>query len=334
MGFAVGLTLALSLTLIAGESPLHVLSVLVQSSFGTRYNLGMTLFYATPLIFTGLAVAISSHAGLFNVGAEGQLTIGSLAAAIVGVVLPNLAFPWGVGLAILVALVAGGIWGFIPSWLRVVRGSHEVITTIMLNFVAAGLAGYVVLHVFPSRTTQNSETEMMGTGYLFHDLDLFASFFQGTPASSAFLLAIATCALLWLFLWRTTLGFEVRAVGANAEAAEIAGIPVKLRMMQAMTLAGALAALVVVPEILGSAGNFRLGFSPDYGFTGIAVALLARNSPLGIIVTGLLFGALHNGTSSLDLETDHITRDFAMILQGLIILFVAVERWPAIWRRK
>jgi ABC-type uncharacterized transport system permease subunit len=326
---ALGLTLGLGVTWIAGEPPWHVLEILAQGAFGSGYNLGMTLFYTTPLIFTGLSVAVAFHAGMFNIGAEGQLTLGALAAGAVGAMWPRLPLPLAPVLAGIAALVAGTVWGVIPGWLRARRGSHEVINTIMLNFVAAGLASYVALYLLKNPDSQNPETRPVGSGYLIHQ---FATF-GGAPVSLALPLALLAAALVWVLLWRTSLGFEIRAVGQSESAARAAGMdPGRIRII-AFALAGGLAGLVGVGEVLGNAGMFRVGFSPEYGFLGIAVALLGRNHPAGVVAAALLFGALHKGTSDLDLETDHITREVSLVLQALIILSVSAEGlWG--WMRK
>lgn len=146
-----GLSLGLLVTKIAGESPWHVLEILIRSAFGSRYDFGMTLFYATPLIFTGLAVAFAFHSGLFNIGAEGQLGLGALAAAAAGIIFPNLPAPWAPAFAILCAFAVGAFWGAIPGWLRAKRGSHEVINTIMLNFISAGLCSWITLYFLKSK---------------------------------------------------------------------------------------------------------------------------------------------------------------------------------------
>jgi len=157
LAVAFGLALGLGVTRLAGESPWHVLEILWKSAFGSRYDFGMTLFYSTPLIFTGLAVAVPFQAGLFNIGAEGQLTLGALAAAAVGAIWPGVPWPLAPALAIVAAIAAGMVWGAIPGWLRAKRGSHEVINTIMLNFIAAGLASYVTLYLLKNPDTQNPE---------------------------------------------------------------------------------------------------------------------------------------------------------------------------------
>jgi simple sugar transport system permease protein len=329
LAVVVGLAAGLLVTSFAGESPMHVLAVLARSAFGSRYDLGMTLFYATPLMFTGLSVAIAFHAGLFNIGAEGQLTLGALAAAAVGALFPSLPWPLAPFIATLAAFAAGAAWGALPGWLRARRGSHEVINTIMLNFVAAGLASYVTLYLLRNTETQNPETQAVGAGYLLTHLE----FFGRAPVSTAFFLALASLALFWVFLWRSVPGYELRAVGQNESAARAAGIRVGRAQILSMALAGGLAGLVGTAEVLGNSAKFKLGFSPDYGFIGIAVALLGRNRPLGILAAAILFGALHKGTADLDLETEHVTRELSLVLQALVILSVSAEGlWD--WMKK
>src|SRR3984957_6770850 len=329
LAVVLGLALGLGVTRIAGESPWHVLQILWRSAFGSGYDFGMTLFYTTPLIFTGLAVAVPFQAGMFNIGAEGQLTLGALAAAVVGAVWPGLPWPVAPVLATLAAILAGTVWGAIPGWLRARRGSHEVINTIMLNFIAAGLASYVTLYLLKNPDTQNPETRQIGAGYLIHQFGIFG----GAPVSLALPLAIMAAVLVWVLLWRTVLGYEMRAVGQSEPAARAAGINSGRIRIMAMAVAGGLAGLVGVGEVLGNAGKFRLGFSPEYGFIGIAVALLGRNQPGGVVAAALLFGALHKGSADLDLETEHVTRELSLILQALIILSVSADGlWS--WMKK
>jgi simple sugar transport system permease protein len=321
VALALGLALGLSVTWLAGENPWHVLRILVGSAFGSGYDLGMTLFYSTPLIFTGLSVAFAFHAGLFNIGAEGQLTLGALAAAALGALWPGAPWPWAPVMAAIAALLAGTLWGAIPGWLRARRGSHEVINTIMLNFIAAGLASYIALYWLKNPDSQNPETRPVGAGYR---LGLWAVF-GGAPVSAALLLALVAAGVVWLVLWRTALGFEIRAVGQSKSAARAAGIDVATIRIVALAVAGGLAGLVGVGEVLGNAGKFKVGFSPEYGFIGIAVALLGRNHPFGVLFAALLFGAMHKGTADLDLETEHVTRELSLVLQALIILSVSAE---------
>jgi simple sugar transport system permease protein len=329
LAVALGLAVGLAVTWVAGEHPWHVFKVLVRGAFGSGYDFGMTLFYATPLIFTGLSVAVAFHAGLFNIGAEGQLTLGALAAAAAGAVWPGLWSPLAPLAAGLAAIAAGTLWGAIPGWLRARRGSHEVINTIMLNFVAAGLASYVALYLLKNPASQNPETRPVGAGYLIHQFGIFG----GAPVSLALPLAFLVAVLVWVFLWRTVLGFELRAVGQSESAARAAGIDTGRIRIIALALAGGLAGLVGVGEVLGNAGKFRVGFSPEYGFIGIAVALLGRNQPAGVVAAALLFGALHKGAAALDLETERVTQELALVLQALIILSVSADGlWD--WIRK
>lgn len=327
LGLFAGLSLALLLTIFTGENPFHILMILLKSAFGSMYDLGLTLSYTTPLIFCGLSVAVSFHAGLFNVGAEGQLTMATVTAATVGVLFPNIPFPVAPLVALTAAILVGGLWGFIPGWLRAQRGSHEVIITIMMNFIAAGFGSWMALKVIPNPNSQNPETAMVSGNFLFKDHDFIARLFPDTPANSSLGIAIFLAFALWIILWKTSLGFQLRAVGSNPEAAGRSGISEKKILVIAMTVSGMLAGFVALSEVLGSAGQYRVGFSPDYGFIGIAVALLANNNPLGIIFAGFLMGALHKGAADLDLETSTITRDFSRIIQALIILGVAAQAY-------
>lgn len=329
-GLFVGLGLGLLLSLIAGENPWHVFQIIVKSAFGSRYDFGVTLYYATPLVFTGLSVAIAFHAGLFNIGAEGQLNLAALAAALVGVSFPNLPFPLAPALALLAAVLAGALWGWIPGWLRTKRGSHEVINTIMMNFLAAALINWIVTAHYQNPGSQSPETSPIAPSYFLRPMDPAVGWFGDAPVSSAFLVAILLAVALWFFLWRTTWGYEIRASGENEHAARMAGINVARARQLAMALAGALAAFVALSEVLGGAGRFRIGFSADFGFVGIAVALLARNHPIAILFTALLFGALHKGAADLDIETDFVTRDLSLVIQALVILCVSAAaelRW-------
>lgn len=323
-GLLAGLFLGLMLAYAAGESPLTVLNVIVKSAFGSRYDLGVTLYYSTALIFTGLSVAVAFHAGLFNIGAEGQLAVGSLAAAVSAVLVPGLP-PWlAPFFALACALLAGGFWGWIPGWLRARRGSHEVINTIMLNFVAAALVSWAITAHFQNPASQSPETPPIPAPYFLRNWDPMVHWFEDSPVSLAFPVALLIALALWLFLWRTPWGFELRASGENEDAARTAGIDVGKCRQIAMALAGALAGFVALNEVLGGVGKMRLGFSPDFGFIGIAVALLARNHPIGILFTGFLFGALHKGAADLDIETEFVTRDLSLVIQALVILCVSV----------
>ncbi len=322
-GLFIGLFLSSVLAYVAGENPLHVLSVLFRSAFGSPYDLGLALFYTTSLIFTGLSVSMAFHAGLFNIGAEGQLTVAALAAAWFGVSFPQMPVTVAPFLIGAVGISAGAFWGWIAGWLKAKRGSHEVIVTMMLNFVAAAATSYVALELIKNPDSQNPETKALPAEFLFKGHDAVQDFFKDSPANLSLLIALALSGLCFVFIYKTVWGYQLRASGQNEKAAEIAGINPQKWKMIAMALAGGLAGCVCLNEILGSAGRFKIGFSPDYGFVGIAVALLARNHPLGILASAFLFGILQKGASDLDMETQFITRDFTRVIQAILIFSVA-----------
>lgn len=323
LGLIVGLAISLALAGYAGEDPVNILKILFTSGFGSAYDLGLTLFYTTALIFTGLAVAIPFHAGLFNIGAEGQLTIGALIAMACGVQLSNWPFPLGFLGALAMGIIAGGLWGFIPGWLKARMNSHEVINTMMMNFIAAAISSWLILGYFKNPLSQNPESKHVGAGFQWGRFDFVAKLFPDSPANIFFFFAILTAIAAYILLRYHVWGFELRATGEGERAAKLGGVPTDKVKILAMTVGGALAACAGMNEILGSSGKFTIGFSPDFGFVGIAVALLARNHPIGIIFSALLFGALQKGASDLDLETQFITRDFARVMQAVIIFSVA-----------
>ena len=315
----VGLGAGVALTALAGESPLAVMGVVLKSAFGSAYDLGQTLFYATPLLLTGLAVAVPYRAGLFNIGAEGQLTVGAMATTAAALLLEGAAPGVVIPAATVAGALAGGLWGGIAGWLKAYRGSHEVITTIMLNFIAVGLTSYVALDLLPSTDSQSPESRRLAAELLLPRFEHFG----GAPVTAAVIVALLVAAAVYGYERWSVSGYELGVAGANPEAANLAGINGKRRQMYAMALGGALAGLIGLVEVLGNSGRFRIGFSPDYGFIGIPVALLAGGHPLGVAGAALMFGALQKGTADLDLETAHVTRDLAVVMQALVVLAVA-----------
>ena len=324
-----GIALGLLITTWAGESPMHILQILFKSAFGSRYDFGMTLFYATPLIFTGLAVAIPLQAGLFNIGAEGQLNWGAFAAAVVASRLSLGASPLAEffapilapTLAGLAAFSAGALWGAIPGWLRARRGSHEVINTIMLNFIAAGLINYLTLYIFKNPESQYPETQHIRPEFSLAKWPLFGD----APLGAAVVIAFVTAITMGILLFYTKFGYRLRAVGRGKTASEFAGISVAKTRIQALALGGGLAGLVGVSEVLGNSQCYKVGFSPEFGFMGIAVALLGRARPMSVIFAAFLFGALHKGSADLDLETEKVTKEVALVFEALVILAVSAE---------
>ncbi|KPJ60681.1 MAG: hypothetical protein AMJ46_05325 [Latescibacteria bacterium DG_63] len=302
-----------------GESPLVVYGKLLSGTFGNFYGLGQVLFKATPLIFTGLSVALAFKAGLFNIGAEGQLYIGTFAIAWMGFTLSGLPGPALVPLCVLAGAAGGALWGFIPGYLKARFGTHEVINTIMLNFVAIALTGYLVTHVY--FVPETVHTQRVAVQAQIPRLEQFWPVFKGSPVNVSFFLALAIAFAVYLFLWRTKFGFELRALGFNPSAAEYGGISVPAGMILAMTLSGALAGLVGVDFVMGYKHYYEGGFSSGIGFMGIAVALLGRNHPLGVVLAALLFGALSYGGLVINAM---VPKELVEILQAIVILVVIV----------
>ncbi|MBK9293551.1 MAG: ABC transporter permease [Oligoflexia bacterium] len=315
-----GIVLSLIITSLLGESPITIIKTMYYSVFSSFDQLSYVLFYTTPLIFTGLSVAVAFHAGLFNIGSEGQLYIGSLFTTFFSLTFLNLPSFFAITGAILFAFLGGGLWAAIAGFLKAKRGSHEVIVTIMLNFISYAVCGYFILGAFKNPHSQNPESAEIGLQYHLH------RFSGDAPLNAAIFLAIFCAILTWLLLYKTNWGFEVRLIGSSLETARRSGINIKRRLIEAMFLSGGLAGLVGVHEILGHAYKFKDQFSNGLGFVGIAVALLARNKPLMVLFSALLFGALSKSALDLELDTEKITRDMALIIQGLIILFVAASQ--------
>ena len=314
------------LVLAVGDSPLATYQLLIGSAFTWPDGIGYTLFYATPLIFTGLAVAVAFRCGLLNIGAEGQLYIASFVTAWVGITFAGLPAVLLVPLCCLAAVLAGGVWGGIPGVLKARFGAHEVITTIMMNFIAIALASYFTQYHYKPPGDAILETFPVGEGAHIARLGKFVHGLpERIPLNLSFLLALVTCLLVYLFLWRTRWGYEIRATGASPAAAQYGGIATGRQIVLAMALSGALAGMVGINEVLGYRYRYYDSFSSGYGFTGIAVALLGRNHPVGVILASLLFGALLRGGLFVDIFTEHVSKDLVMVLQGIIILFVAAE---------
>src|ERR1043166_1021181 len=328
------------IVLLIGDNPFQTFYQLIGNSFGSAKDVGYTLFIATPLIFTGLAVAVAFRCGLLNIGAEGQLYVAAFATAWVGIKFGGavvtifgkqedwswmtLPAPLLVLVCILTAVIAGGIWGAIPGILKAKFGSHEVINTIMLNFIGVALVSYFTQYWYKIPGDPIMQTAEIGPGA---HIPRISQFIPGmppfVPLSVAFLLAILMCILVYIFLWKTKWGYELRAVGENASAAEYGGISVKKQIILAMTISGGLAGMVAIGEVLGYRYNYSDGFSDGWGYLGIAVALLGRNHPLGIFIAAIFFAVLKRGEIFVDIETKYVSKDLVEVLQAIIIIFVA-----------
>lgn len=311
---------------LIGADPWEAVLLLVKGAFGSGYAWGYTLYYATSFIFTGLAVAVAFHAGLFNIGGEGQAYIGGLGAGLVALAFDAyLPAPILLPLAILGAAVFGAGWAIVPAYLQAYRGSHIVITTIMFNFLASALMVYVMVDILiePGQMSSHSR-EFASSAWLpsmRETLAVIGIDMADSPLNLSLVWALVCCFLVWLFIWRARLGYDLRATGLSPQAAIYAGIrPARITII-AMAISGALAGSVGVNEILGLQHRLLLDFVAGAGFTGIAVALMGRNHPVGIILASLLFGALYQGGAELAFDIPAITRDMIITIQGLIILF-------------
>jgi simple sugar transport system permease protein len=314
---------ASALTIVAvKESPWQVLKILLDASFGSMDSVSMTLAYATPLLLTGAAVLIPYRAGLFNIGAEGQLYMGALAAISWGLFAAGLPRPllWSGG--VIAAALGGGLWGLLAGALKVKRGVHEVIATIMLNFIAMAFSNWVILYPLKNPETQGSETRWIAESLQIQHL------WQNMSWSFPFIL-ILTVAAVVAIRW-TWWGYRVRACGENQSAARVAGVSVNGTLLSSMFIGGALAGLVGFHEVFCVSYRLIDGFSPQYGFTGIAIALMCRGSVPGFLASTIFFAALHKGTLELDMETENITRDLSSVIQALFLIAIAMG--PALER--
>jgi ABC-type uncharacterized transport system permease subunit len=281
-----------------------------------------SLVTAAPYIFAGLAVAVGFRAGLFNIGAEGQIFAGALASAYVGYAITGL--PWFIHLplALIAGAAAGALCGAIPGYLKARTGAHEVITTIMLNYVIFLLSDWLLNGPMKAKGGNPRSPEINATAYL-------PTLFPGLRLHWGFFLALAIAALIYWFLWKTTLGFELRTVGANPRAAKYAGINITRNIVLAMSLSGALAGLAGANELLGVNHYMANAFSPGYGFDSIALALLGKSHPLGVVLAALLFGVLRSGATRMQ-TIANVPVDIISIIQAMIIAFIAapaIVRW-------
>jgi general nucleoside transport system permease protein len=308
-----------------GQSPVEAITIMVTGSLGSTYAWGYTLYFATNFIFTGLAVSIAFQASLFNIGGEGQATLGGLGVAIALLFVP---WPhWSLALlgSVVFSMAFGAAWGLIPAWLQAKRGSHIVITTMMFNFIAYALMNYILVNVLRPTGSMDPATARFDAALNLPKLGEILGlvgipFSTKTPANISFLIAIALAFGVWVLLWHTRLGYALRAFGKQEKAAVYAGIsPVRITIY-ALLLSGGLSGLMAVNAVHGQAHRLVLNSVEGAGFIGIAVALMGRNHPFGIVIASILFGFLYQGGSQLALGTT-IPREVITVLQALVILF-------------
>ncbi len=327
---AINLGLALLVSalvlLVVGQDPLQVLGLLIKGAFGSRTGLSYTLYYATTFVFTGLAVAVAFHGGLFNIGGEGQAMMGGLGAGLAALgFAERLPAALMLPLMVLAAMLLALAWAAVPAALQAWRGSHIVITTIMFNFIAAALMGYLLVGLLKEPGNMAPESRAFAASAklpaMHEALALMGINWPRSPLNVSVLLAIAAAIGVYFALWRSQPGYALRAVGFSPEAARYAGIAPRAQIMRSMMLSGALAGLVGINEIAGVQGRLIADFVAGAGFAGIAVALIGRNHPVGIVLAALLFGALYQGGAELAFEIQGFSREMVFTLQGLIVLF-------------
>ncbi len=307
-----------------GENPWEALKIMVEGTLLRAEGWGYMLYYATNFMFTGLAVAVAFHASQFNIGGEGQATLGGLGVAVVCLALP---WPhWSLALiaATVGAAVFGAAWAAIPAYLQARRGSHIVITTIMFNFIAASLLNYMLVNVLRPVGSMDPATARFPEGAklpTLHDLPLVGALFdKNTPANITFFIALACCFLVWVLIWRTRLGYMIRAFGKSEPAAVYAGISPFRITMYAMLISGGLSGMMAINNVMGEAERLVLNSVEGAGFIGIAVALMGRSHPFGVFLAAILFGFLYQGGAELALWTT-IPRELITVIQALVILF-------------
>ncbi|MBC7877125.1 MAG: ABC transporter permease [Anaerolineales bacterium] len=310
---------------IVGGDPFLAYKGLIQGSLGSAKALSETAIWATPYIFAGLAVALAFKGGLFNIGAEGQLAVGAVFSALIGYGLPewlgyDLPAIIHLPLAIGVGMLMGGIWAGIVGALKAYTGGHEVINTIMMNYIALNTTSFLLNGVMKDPSPNN----VIARTPLIAESARISPLFEGLRVHWGFVLALLVAFLIWWLLNKTTLGFEIRTVGLNPDAAQYAGINVKRTIIVTMLLSGMLAGLAGSIEVTGLNYRHELGFSIGYGYDAIAIALLGKSHPLGIVLSSFLFAAMRNGATRMQFLTQ-LPVDLISMLQALILLFVAAD---------
>lgn len=311
--------------LLSGESLIEAYGALLKGALGSPKSIANTISKSIPLAFTGLAVALGSRCGMLNIGAEGQLHAGAMAAVLTALSLASFPAPIVLVVSIIAGIIAGMIVGGIPGFFKAKLNTNEVIVAIMLNYICTLFTSWLVNGPVKSDGS-TAQTEVLPEGVWLGRL------IPQTQLTTALFILIAVAVLMYIFLWKTSVGYQLRAVGANPSAAGTAGIRVKLYMVMAMVLSGGLAALAGITEVFGKYHRFIEGFSPSFGFTGIAVAILGRNHPAGVLLTALLFGIMDMGALRMSRVTD-VSTNMVTVVQSLVILLVAAPELIK-WNKK
>lgn len=309
------------IVLAVGQNPIDAVGIMLYGAFGYGSGLGYTLYYTTDFIFAGLAVSLAYHAGLFNIGGEGQAYIGGLGVILVALALNGLHWALMVPLMILAGGLFGAAWAAIPGYLQAKRGSHVVITTILFNFIAVSVMSYMISRVLKPANVNSDESAPIDAISRVPQLRSFIELFKNSPVNLTFFLALIALAGFYWLIWHTKFGYRLRAIGHSPTAATYAGISNEKMIIIAMVLAGALAGMVAVNNVGGVQGRLILNFVGGAGFVGIAVAFMGRAHPVGVGLSALLFGVLYQGGNELAFSMPAITREMIVTIQALVILF-------------
>jgi simple sugar transport system permease protein len=311
---------------LVGQNPRQVMEVLVHGAFGTQRGLSYTLYYATTFIFAGLAVSVAFHGGLFNIGVEGQAVVGGLGTGLIALWLSH-SLPAVVmlPLMLLAGVLFGMLWAAIPGYLQAYRHSHVVITTIMFNFLATSLLAYLLVNRLKPPGTMSVESAPFADSAKLPGMQEALAWigidWPSSPLNVSLFLALAAALGVYFLLWHSRAGYRLRAVGSSEGAASYAGINAKHQVVFAMALSGGLSGMIGMNEIAGVNGKLLLDFVAGAGFTGIAVALMGRNHPFGIVLASILFGALFQGGAEVSFDVPGFSRDMVVMLQGFIVMF-------------
>ncbi len=309
------------IVLAVGQNPIEAVGIMLYGAFGYGSGFGYTLYYTTDFIFAGLAVSLAYHAGLFNIGAEGQAYVAGLGVILIGLALNGMHWALAFPLMIICGAAFGAAWAFVPGYLQAKRGSHIVITTIMFNFIATALMGYLISRVLKPAGVNSDESAPLEAITRIPQLRSFIELFRNSPVNLTFILAIAALFFFYWLIWRTKFGYAVRALGHNPVAANYAGISNQKLIMIVMAMAGMMAAMVAVNNVGGVQGRLILNFVNGAGFVGIAVAFMGKGHPVGVGLSALLFGILYQGGQELAFQMPGITREMIVTIQALVILF-------------
>lgn len=305
------------LLIVVGRNPVEVFSMMFYDVFASGYGLGQALFKATPLIFCSTGLAICFHASLFNIGAEGQLNAGAFAIAVSSVVFSFLPAWLLLPVSLLAGFIVSGIFGLIPAYIKIKKGVSEVITTIMLNFIVMAIINYLLINFFAVKATVR--TEKISDSLMLPKFSDYSDYFRGSSLNLSFVIAILFAILVFYVIYKTKFGYQIRSVGFNSVASKYLGINVNKTTVLAFVIGAGITSLVGLNYVMGYKGYYEYGFSSNVGFTAIAVALLAKNNPIGIIFSALLFGVLDYGGLAVNTI---VPKEIMFVVQAIVILSI------------